>query len=85
MRRRMRYKYNLYGVVAMCEAKQDIITCTCTEQTYLSALSGGLSVAQYLGQAEVGDLDLVPGLHQHIAGSQVSVHDALALQVLHAL
>lgn len=42
-------------------------------------------VDRELGQAKVADLDQVFGRHQYVAGSQVSVHNVLLFQVLHAL
>lgn len=40
---------------------------------------------QQLGQAEVGDLDVVRRLHQDVPRRQVSMHQVALLQVVHAL
>nr|WP_326538432.1 hypothetical protein [Pseudorhodoferax sp.] len=42
-------------------------------------------VVQQLGYAEVQQLDLALGIHQHVAGLQVTVHNQLPVRVLHGL
>lgn len=45
----------------------------------------GLAGRQQLGQAEVGDLDVVRTFHQDVPRSQVSMHQVALLQVAHPL
>lgn len=40
---------------------------------------------QELGEAKVGDLDMVGRLDQHVPGRQVAVHQVALFQVAHAL
>ena len=44
-----------------------------------------LICVEELGQAKVGDLDVLGGLHQNIPGSQVPVDQVTLLQVAHPL